>query len=148
MLTIHLNNELRRNYAINQVSNLPFDGTMEIIIKPFVKQRSSSQNAAQWAVRLKEISQGVWVNGQQFSADTWHMHLKREYLPEGNEEDFSRLVVRPDTYKKWVFLPNGERECIGSTTSLTTYGWSQYWTQIEAYFAQEHGLRFSEFVRQ
>jgi hypothetical protein len=147
MMVIDITNQIRHGYAIKQVSNLPFDGSMEIVIRPITKKRTSSQNNAMWGVRLAEIADGVWVNGHQFSGDAWHIHLKREYLPEGHEEDFEKLVTKPETYAKWSFLPDGSRECIGSTTQLTTYGWQWYWTRIEAFFALQHGLHFKEFVR-
>lgn len=147
MLVIDLSNELRRSYAIKQIANLPVNNTMEIEIRERRKQRSLSQNAAMWGVRLKEISEGVFVSGQKFCADAWHEHLKQQFMPEGNEEDFEKMVTRPNQYVKWEWLPDGSRRCVASTTRLTTFGWQIYWTQIEAYFAQEHGLRFQEFVR-
>ncbi len=147
MLVIDLSNEIRKGYAIKQIQNLPCDNTMEIEIRKRKKQRSLNQNAAMWGVRLKEISEGVFVNGEQFCADAWHELLKQRYLPEIGEPEFERMVTRPDTYKKWEWLPDGTRRCVGSTTGLTTYGWQVYWTQIESYFAQEHGLQFQEFVR-
>src|SRR3990172_2004590 len=71
--------------AIMVIRNLPVDGSMEIAIRPRKKLRTNQQNHLWWGYRLKEISEQVWVNGKQFSADVWHEHMKREYLPEGNE---------------------------------------------------------------
>jgi len=127
--------------AIMVIRNLPVDGTMEIALRPRTKLRSNRQNGLMWGARLKEISEQAWVSGKQFSADVWHEHLKREYLPEGNEPDFDKLVMKG--YIKWAWLPNGERDCIGSTTKLTTLGMTRYMEACEAFCAVELGVRFS-----
>ncbi len=121
--------------------NLPVDGSMEIAIRKVKKLRTNQQNHLMWGARLKEISEQAWINGRQFSADVWHEHLKREFLPEGTEPDFDKLVIKG--YQKWAWMPNGERDCIGSTTKLTTLGMSRYMTMCEAYAATELGVRFS-----
>lgn len=35
-------------------------------------------------------------------------------------------------YKKWDYMPNGERVLVGSTTDLSKYGFGQYLEQIYA----------------
>ncbi len=139
--TIALHNEYSRSCAMKILGNLPVDDTIEIVIQPRKQKRSNAQNALFWGARLKEISEQAWVGGKQFSSDVWHEHLKREYLPEGHEEDFERMVRKG--YVKWEFLPNGERQMVGSTTQLTTYGMTVYMTKCESYAAQELGVRFS-----
>lgn len=141
--TIILTGTVQRESAHKRIDGLPLDGSMEVAFRPRKRARSPSQNALMWGARLKEISEQAWVAGKQFSADTWHEFLKREYLPEGNEEDFARLVKNPDTYRKWDWLPNGERRLAGSTTELTTLGMTRYMEQVEAYCAQELGVQFS-----
>ena len=141
--TIILVSAMQRDFAHKRLDGLPLDGSMEVVFRPQKKMRSPSQNALMWGVRLKEISEQAWVAGKQFSEDTWHEFLKREYLPEGNEEDFAKLVKNPDTYQKWEWLPNGERRLAGSTTDLTTIGMSRYMEQVEAYCTQELGVQFS-----
>lgn len=134
----------QRDSLLRIVQNLPLDGSMECCIRPVRKVRSLPQNALMWAARLKDISQQAWVDGRQFSEEVWHEHLKREYLPEGDEEDLGKLVKDPEKYRKWAILPSGERDLVGSTTQLTKYGFSQYMMQVEAWAAQELGVRFTE----
>ena len=123
------------------VGNLPRDGTMEVVIRPHMKLRTKDQNRLFWGARLRDISQQAWVSGKQFSGEAWHEWLKREFLPEGDEQGFDKLVTKG--YQKWAWLPNGERDCIGSTTKLTTLGMTRYMTECEAHCAQELGVRFS-----
>ncbi len=136
---ILMNESVRMNCMV-MARNLPMDGSMEIVIRKVKKLRSGQQNHLMWGARLKEISEQAWINGKQFSSDVWHEHLKREFLPEGTEPDFDRLVTKG--YQKWAWLPNGERDCIGSTTKLTTLGMTRYMEMCEAYAASELGVRF------
>lgn len=100
------------------------------------QSRSDSQNALMWAV-LSEISNQLEVNGKKFSADAWHEYFKQEYLPDAVYE----LVKDHETYQKWEQLPNGSRRLKGSTTDLTTKGFSEYIEQIYAFAASE-GVMF------
>ena len=143
--TIILANDILRAKALQVIRNLPVDGTLELVIRLRKKARTSAQNRLFWGARLKEISEQAWLGGRQYSADTWHEYLKREYLPEGNEEDFGRMVKA--SYQKWDELPGGERVLVGSTTQLTTFGMTIYMTQVESFAAQELGVRFSADMR-
>lgn len=100
------------------------------------QSRSTMQNNLYWAV-LQEISNQLEVNNKKFSADSWHEYFKQEYLPDAVYE----LVKDPETYQKWEQLPNGSRRLKGSTTDLTTKGFSEYMEQIYA-FATSEGVVF------
>lgn len=141
--TIILANESVKTHALTVIGNLPVDGTLELVIQQRKKTRSKSQNSLMWGARIKDISIQAWINGKQFSGYVWHDHFKREYLPEGNEENFSMLVKNPAAYKKWEESPRGERVLVGSTTQLTTFGMTEYMTQVEAYASQILGVMFS-----
>lgn len=143
--TFVLTNDLVRSRALAVVRNLPVDGSLDLVIRKHKKTRTEAQNRLQWGVRLKEISDQAWFGGRQFSSTVWHEYLKREFLPEGDEEDFDRMVK--DGYHKWDELPGGERVLVGSTTMLTTYGMSVYLTKVEAFAATELGVRFSADMR-
>lgn len=132
-----------KSNAIMVIRNLPTDGSMELAIRPRRKVRSPSQNALMWGARLKNIATQAWVNGRQFSEDTWHEYLKEQYLPEGTEQNISELVKDAGKYLKWDFKPDGSRRLCGSTTQLTTKGMTLYMTQCEAFAAQELGVMFS-----
>ncbi len=129
--------------AILVSRNLPMDGSVEIVFRSVQKSRSEFQNARLWAACMADISEQAWVNGKQFSNKVWHEFFKRKYLPEGNEEDFAKLVKNPEKYQKWSFLPNGEMHLVGSTTQLTKLGMTIYMTKVEAYSAGELGVRFT-----
>lgn len=130
-----------RASAMTVIKNLPVDGSMDVIVQPFKRVRSPSQNSLMWGAMLSDIAEQAWVEGKQYHSDVWHEHLKREFLPEGNEEDYERMVTKD--YRKWEYLPNGERVCIGSTTHLTTFGMNWYLGRVERYAAHDLGVRFS-----
>ena len=123
------------------VHNLPIDGSVEVVIRDVTKERTPDQNSAMWAGPLRDIEEQAWVNKRQFKADVWHEFFKREYLPEGDEEDFESLVKAG--YRKWDYTPKGDRVLVGSTTQLTTKGMAQYMTKLEAYATQELGVQLS-----
>ena len=127
--------------CIMLLRNLPVDGSVEIVIRKASKVRSPDQNSAMWAGPLRDIEEQAWVSGKQFKADVWHEHFKREFLPEGDEEDFDRLVKLG--YRKWDYTPKGDRVLVGSTTQLTMRGMAQYMTKLEAYAQQELGVQLS-----
>lgn len=141
--TIILANQSVKTHALTLIGNLPVDGTLELVIQPRKKTRSQSQNALMWGARIKDISTQAWVRGRQFSSEVWHDYFKGAYLPEGNEENFTKLVKNPDKYKKWEESPSGQLVLVGSTTQLTTLGMTEYMTQVEAYASQALGVMFS-----
>jgi len=118
--------------------NLPCDGTIEVVVREYKKPSSHEQRKLMWGIRLAEIAEQAWVDGKQFSKETWHEYLKELYLPEGFIEGETL-----DGYQKWVELPNGQRHMIGSTTRLTTKGQCIYMEKVEAYSVVELGVRFS-----
>lgn len=89
-------------------------------VAPYKRSRSDEQNALMW-VWLTQVKEQAWVNGQQFDEETWHEHYKREFLPEVN--------ARGD--HKWRYLPDGTRQCIGSTTRLKTDEMSLYMQKLD-----------------
>lgn len=123
--------------ASTVISNLPTDGSMEIVIQPKTETRSMSQNAKQWADVLAQISQQAWIAGKQFSPEVWHEYLKNLFLPESFDPELTRKG-----YVKWSEMPDGYMKCVGSTTKLTKKGFSQYMTQVEAFATQELGVMF------
>jgi hypothetical protein len=138
--TYRLINPAVRMNMLAYINNLPMDGSMEVVIQPYKKPRTSDQNSMAWAGTLADIAEQAWVCGKQFDKETWHYELKRQFLPEGNEQDFEKLVLKG--YRKWLETPTGERAMVGSTTKLTTLGFSRYLDQVMAYAAQELGVQF------
>lgn len=120
------------NTAVAVLKTVPVDAAnpIEIRIGERVKGRNKDQNALMWAGPLRDIANQAYVNGKTYSADVWHEHFKREFLPEEADTELTR-----EGYQKWRHLPSGERILKASTGDLTTKGFSIYLEQIYAYGA-------------
>ena len=94
-----------------------------------LKKRTPEQNRRYWGRGvLAQIAEQATVNGKLYSAEVWHEQWKRMFI--GFDE-----------------LPNGQ--IIGkSSTGLTTAEFCDFCTQVEAYAAQELGVRFVDLERQ
>lgn len=131
--SIPLDNEYRRGVIEALLPNLPLDAGLEVVIQEITKPRKLSQNALMWVGPLADIAEQGWHQGRQFSAELWHELFKIMYAPEDDDPDLESLVM--PGYRKWDYLPNGDRVCIASTTKLKVKGMAQYLTQIEAHGA-------------
>ena len=116
---------------------LPIDNKkpIEIVIREHVKKRKLDQNALYWSGPLKDIADQAYIDGRQFSIDTWHYDLKSEFLPEDCELITEELVKNISTYEKWSVTPRGDRILTGSTTDLSVKGFAQFLEQVYAYGA-------------
>lgn len=121
--------------------NLPVGQELECVFRKEQKVRGMDANARMWVGPLKDIAEQAWVNGRQFSAEVWHEHFKRQYLPEDNDPEIHLLAK--EGYRKWDFDPAGNRVLIGSTTQLLKRGFALYLQQMEADGAQM-GVMFHE----
>lgn len=137
---ILLVSQMQVEYALNLVVNAPVDPLkpLELILREKSVTRNDTQNSLMWAGALNDIASQAWVNGRQYSAEAWHEYFKREYLPEQFIEGITK-----EGYAKWDYMPTGERVLIGSTTQLTTGGFSEYLEKIYADGANL-GVRFSQ----
>lgn len=140
---ILLRSQQQKDFACIKINNAPEDAEspLEVLIREYQPKRTLDQNALMWAGPLSDIQEQVYLNGQTFSAEVWHEHFKREFLPEQFDEE----LCKPG-YQKWMFLPNGDRildKDNASTTKLTKKGFSQYLERIYAFGAQ-HGVMFGE----
>jgi hypothetical protein len=137
---LYLVGETQRDLLIALARNLPIDPVtpLEVVIRERVKVRKPDQNALMWAGPLRDIAEQAWLDGKQFTAETWAYFFKREFLPE---DDQAEGLVK-DGYRKWAHTPDGERILVGSTAQLTVRGFSQYLEQIHA-FGANLGVRFS-----
>jgi hypothetical protein len=127
---IILLDDARRRLAVAMVENAPLG--IEVIAREPVKARSQQQNALMWASALNQIAEQAWVEGRKYAAEVWHEHCKRQFLPETTDPDLPRLVKDADKWRKWDYLPDGERVLVGSTTQLSVYGMQQYMDQVYA----------------
>ena len=126
--------------AQSALANVPIDADhpIEMILREEVKARKPDQNSLMWVGPLADIAEQAYVGGRTYSAEVWHEHFKREYLPEQFDEELTK-----EGYVKWAQLPNGDRALIGSTTQLTVKGFAMYLQQVEAY-AAGLGVNFNE----
>jgi hypothetical protein len=130
--TIYLVGQMQKESANLVIDGAPIDmaNPLEVVIREKQKVRKQSQNDLMWSRELKDISEQAYVNGRTYSAEVWHDFFKREYLPEEYDEELTK-----EGYRKWDVDPNGERVLVGSTTQLTTKGFSIYLEQVTAYGA-------------
>lgn len=136
---ILLRTEAQRETAMRVLENAPLDDKrpVEVVVREEVRARKLDQNALYWAGPLRDIAEQAYVKGRQYSAEVWAEFFKREYLPEEFDPEQCK-----EGYRKWEYLPSGERALIGSTTQLTVRGFAEYLTKVEAYGAQELGVEF------
>lgn len=127
--TILLRTEQQRALAIRTIESAPLDGIdpLELQLREKPVQRTKSANARMWAGVMRDIAEQAYVGGRTYSAEVWHVHCKREYLPE----EFDDELCLPG-YRKWDYLPNGDRVLIGSTTQLKPKGFALYCEQVYA----------------
>jgi hypothetical protein len=130
---------IRANYVAMAESDRP----LAVRIYEHRENRSLEQQSLMW-IRLGEIASQAWVGGRQFSAECWHEHAKREFLPD---DDGPTKRARKG-YAKWAVNPmSGERVLVGSTTQLTVFGMSEYMQALEA-FGAGLGVRFAATPRE
>jgi hypothetical protein len=133
--TISLLTDTQKQLAIAAIQNAPTGQNLEVVIREVKKQRSLDANAAYWAA-LNDIASQAWMGGKQYSADIWHIYCRQQFMPDEAEEPyiFDHVLDREvGSYHKWAYLPNGERQCIASTTQLTKHGFSEYITHVLAF---------------
>lgn len=93
---------------------------LAVTIATAKSKRNTEQNALYWAT-LQQIADTVWLDGKQFSRDTWHEHYRRLFLP-------------------FIDGPTGLRYPV-STTTLSVSEFSDYVTKILA-DASSMGVEF------
>ena len=145
--TIRLVGIAQRELLKALAQNIPIDPAqpIEVVIREENKIRKADANALMWAGPLRDIAEQAWCDGRQYSAEVWHEHCKREYLPNELHPDFDRSHVK-DGYQKWGITPFGDRVLLGSTTQLTVRGMSEYLDMVHALGASL-GVQFSVLQR-
>lgn len=92
----------------------------ELVLRPMKSKRSIEQNKRYWLL-LREIAATAWLNGRQFSDETWHEFFKRTFI--GCDE---------------IAMPDGTTELRGiSTTRLKVDEFGDYMLQIEQWAAEQ-----------
>lgn len=128
----------QKEFACIKIRNAPLDedSPLEVLIREYRPTRSLDQNAMMWSGPLSDISHQVYLEGRTYSPEAWHEYFKEQFLPE----EFDDEQCRPG-YRKWIYLPNGDRRLVGSSTQLTKKGFSLYLEKIYA-FGAEQGVLF------
>jgi len=142
--TIRLVGIAQREMLTALAQHLPIDAAnpIEVVIREAKKLRKADANALMWAGPLRDIAEQAWCDGRQYSAEVWHEHCKREYLPDDLHQDFDSAHVK-DGYKKWASIPSGSLVLLGSTTQLTVRGMSEYLEQLYA-LGSSLGVQFTD----
>lgn len=99
---------------------------LHIIVFDGEQKRHSLQNKYYWKAVIEQIADQVWVDGKQFSKDTWHEYFARKHCP----------MIE-------FVLPDGEIiQRRKSTTEMTVREFSEYTTTVQAEAASDFGVRF------
>lgn len=138
MPTYRLINKDVKSNCLAMVTNLPFDGTMEVEIRKYKKPSSAQQRRRMFGYVVGEIAQQAFFNGKQYPDHVWHIILKEMFLPPHFIEGITK-----EGYEKYIEMPDGSLRMVGSTLNLTTKGHMDYVTACEAWAAQELGVLFS-----
>jgi hypothetical protein len=96
---------------------------LQVNCAPESTKRNLQQNKRYWSL-LHQIQEQAWVNGQQFDAEVWHEHFKRQFIG-------------------CLDLPSGQTMAM-SSTHLSTSEFAEFMTRVEAYAATELGVTFQE----
>ena len=137
---IRLVGQAQADLLLRLIPQLPIDSDrpLEIIIREEVKARKMDQQALMWVGPLADIAEQAYVGGRTYSAEIWHEHFKEQFLPDLASDEMTK-----DSYKKYDYLPTGDRVLVGSTTQLTVRGFAMYLEQVIADGAGM-GVMFSE----
>lgn len=92
---------------------------LSVTVAEYKTKRSIEQNKRYHAI-LREISEGAWIGGKQFSTDAWHEEFKCRFI--GVEDK-----------------PSGGTVGI-STTTLSVSEFSDLMDKISAYAASDLGI--------
>jgi hypothetical protein len=114
------NEDIRRN-AIRTIQDASIDKPIEVIIRKFVRHRTSNQNALYW------VWIGIIANDTGHTADEIH-------------EIFKGMFLTPIT----VEIGTKTREIAPSTTKLSTVDMSEYMERVRAFCAAELGLQLPD----
>ena len=120
---------------LNRLLELPMDSEkpLQIVFREAVNIRSLDQNKLYHAT-VKGITEQVVVDGRRYDKPTWEYYMKQAFLPEFADEKLTK-----SDYKKWTYLPTGDRVLCGSTTELTTVGMSNFLDEVIK-FSLENGV--------
>ncbi len=125
-----------RARALAALKNAPLG--IEVVFREEEKKRSRDANSYQWAGMLGDFAREGWIDGKRYSEEVWHVWLKTKFLPD---QPTDGLTLKG--YRKWIEMPDGSMSMVGSTTKLTTRGFSKYLEECMAFGAQELGIRFT-----
>lgn len=104
---------------------------LQVVVSEHKEGRSDGANRYMWAGLLSPIAEQAWVNGQRFTAEVWAEFFKAQFLPETTSRGTD----------KWLYLPDGSRQLVGSTTHLNKDEMTLYLQQIEHYAVDDLGVQ-------
>lgn len=138
ILTVVVKDQASLPAAAKMVERLTITKPVVVSVDEFTKKRTRSQNDMAWAGMLADFAQHGFINGRTFAEPVWHEYLKQLLLPSIYKEG---LTLKG--YVKWLEMPDGSMRMVGSTTKLTTKGFSDYLESCYAYGCEELNIKFS-----
>lgn len=103
---------------------------LRVTIAPFHPSASTPQKRAWWGFVLRPTSEQARVAGVQYTADTWAIFLKQQFLPEHCAKGV----------EKWRHLPDGSRELQMGFSDLSEQEADVFMLECRAYVQQELGV--------
>lgn len=123
--------------AARIIAGMKSEKPLIVTVEEETKKRTRSQNDMHWAGLLGDFASQARLAGRLFSEAVWHELLKEKFLPDAHKDG-----VTLKGYVKWLEMPDGRLKMIGSTTKLTTSGFSDYLEQCYA-FGCDLDVRFT-----
>lgn len=94
--------------------------------------RTLQQNRFYWGPVLREISEQASIDGQRYSIEAWHELFRRQFLGYEIEKVYVAGRKRPVINRR-----------LRSTRKLKVKPFAKYLDQVQAFAANDLGVRFS-----
>lgn len=107
---------------------------LQVMVAEKRASRRIELNAFMWAGVLDQIAQQLCIDGQWFSAEAIHEHLKRECLPDRCARGI----------EKWQYHADDTRSLRMSTSDLDDDEFADYLLAIQGHAASEWGVVFTD----
>lgn len=100
---------------------------LQVVVSEYKETRSAAANRYMWAALLQPIAEQAVVGGRHYSAEVWSEFFKAQFLPD----------ITSRGTQKWLYLPDGSRQLVGSTTHLNKDEMTDYLDKVADYAVHE-----------
>lgn len=134
--TFILKNHHILDAAISYLDKLPYDGTLEVVVKKHTKKRSLDQNALYWEL-ISQIAEQARAGGTQYRPEAWHRYCVENVMPD------TFIDKNGEIRHKREEIPLFANPLVNiSTTELSKESFSEYIEAVTAFAVTELGVRF------